>query len=118
MKTGFITAALAVFAFAGPALADDVAALKASALETCKKEMGGAGANPDVDKVCGCMIDNIVTVYGDDADEMLKIIAANLNPSDTAEIAKLLGITEDEAKAFVTVADEKMDQVMKACMPQ
>ncbi len=118
MKRMMIATALAAFAFVGPALADDIEALKGPALETCKKEMGGGEANPELDKVCGCMIDNIVTVYGDDADEMLKIIGANLNPSDTAEIAKLLGITEDEAKAFVKVADEKMDEVQKVCMPQ
>lgn len=114
MKRLMVTAALAAFAFAGAAYADDVEGLKAQAVETCKKEVGDM---PDGDKLCGCMIDNIVTAFGDDAEKMLKVLAANLNPSDTAEIATLLGISEDEAKSFVEAADEKMDKVQEACMP-
>lgn len=116
MKLMMVAAAVAMLMM--PALAEDtVDTLKPQALETCKKEMGDGSPNPELDKMCGCMVDNIVTVFGDDAAKMLKVVAANLNPSDIAEIAKLLGITEDEAKAFVAVADEKMDEVQKACMP-
>ena len=71
----------------------------------------------DVDKLCGCMVDNIVTVCGGDAVKMLKIVVAGLNPSQTAEIAALLGVSEEEAKAFVQAADEKMDKVQEACEP-
>lgn len=119
MKRLMIAAALAAFAFAGPALAEDtVETLKPQALENCKKMMGGDTANPETDKMCTCMVDSVVTVFGDDAAKMLKILTTDLNPSDTAEIAKLLGITEAEAEAFVKVADEKMDEVQKTCMPQ
>ncbi len=116
MKRFIAAAAFAAFAFAAPALADDtVEGLKTQALETCKKEVGAA---PETDKLCGCMVDNIVTVFGDDAPKMLKILAANLNPSDTAEIAKLLGVSEDDAKTFITAADEKMDKVQDVCVPK
>ena len=112
-----IAAAAAALLMMSARAEDTVDTLKPAALETCKKEMGDGTPNAELDKLCGCMVDNIATVFGDDAAKMLKIVAANLNPSDTAEIAKLLGISEDEAKAFVTVADEKMDEVQKACMP-
>jgi len=118
MKRLMMSAALVAMTFAISARAEEtIDAQKAAALETCKKEMGGE-ANPETDKMCTCMVDNIVTVFGDDAGEMLQVLAANLNPSDTVEIAKLLGISEDEAKTWVTAADEKMDEVQKTCMPQ
>ena len=117
MKLMMVAAAVAMLMM--PALAEDtVDTLKPQALETCKKEMGDGSPNPELDKMCGCMVDNIVTVFGDEAGEMLQVLAANLNPSDTVEIAKLLGISEDEAKTWVTAADEKMDEVQKTCMPQ
>ena len=116
MKRILVAAAFAAVAFSVSARAEDtVETLKPQAVETCKKLMGDGSANAEVDKMCGCMADNIVTVFGDDAVKMLKILAANLEPSDVAEIAKLLGISEDEAKAFITVADENMDKVMNAC---
>ncbi|MFT3811568.1 MAG: hypothetical protein QM698_16775 [Micropepsaceae bacterium] len=118
MKKTVAAAAFALFALAVPAQADDtVDSLKSQALETCKKEMSGGEANAEVDKVCGCVVDNIVTAFGEDAPRMLKILGANLNPSDVAEIAKLLGMSEAEAKTFVEAADEKMDTVMDTCMP-
>ena len=112
-------AALTALAFGGLARAEDtVESLKPQALESCKKEVGnGDMPAADVDKVCGCMVDNIVTVFGADAVKMLKIVVAGLNPSQTAEIAALLGISEEEAKAFVQAADEKMDKVQEACEP-
>ncbi len=119
MKRILVAATFAALAFSVSARADDtVDGLKAAAAETCKKEMGDGTPNAELDKLCGCMVDSIVTVFGDDAAKMLKVVGANLNPSDTAEIAKLLEITEDEAKAFVTAADEKMDKVQEACLPK
>jgi hypothetical protein len=123
MKRITMMAAFAVLAFSAPAFADEASDLKPQALEACKKEMGfdatnpGNPANAETEKLCGCMVDNIVTVFGDDAAKMLKLINAGLNPSQTAEIATTLGISEDEAKAFVEVADAKMNDVQKACMP-
>lgn len=119
MKRLLVAAAIAAMALSVSARADDtVDGLKTQALETCKKEMGDGTPNAEVDKVCGCMVDNIVTEFGDDASKILKIIGSSLNPSDTPEIAKLLGVSEDEAKAFVTAADEKMDKVQDVCMPK
>lgn len=119
MKRLMVTAVLAGMAYAAPALADEtVDSLKAPAVEACKKEVGGGTPSAETDKLCVCMVDQIVTVFGDDAATMLKIVTANLQPSDTAEIAKLLGVSEEEAKTFVAAADEKMDSVQSACMPQ
>ena len=116
MKRFMMTAALAAFAFAGAASAQDIDALKAEAVGACKKEMDGAPVG-DIDKLCGCMVDNIVTVFGDDADEMLKVVISGHSPGDTAEIAALLGISEEEATAFVKTAEERMSKVQEACVP-
>lgn len=113
-----VFAAAAALALAGAAYAETADDLKPAAVEACKKQAGDGTPNPDVDKLCGCMVDNIVTVFGDDAMSMLKVVTANLNPSDTAEIAKLLGVSEDEAKTWVAGANEKMDKVQEACMPK
>lgn len=117
MKRMFLAAGLAVFTAAGVARAEDtVETLKPQALEACKAEVG-PDAPGGADKLCGCMVDNIVTVFGDDAASMLKIVVNKLNPSDIPEIAALLGVSEDEAKAFVEKADANMNKVQEACMP-
>ncbi len=117
MKRLMMTAALAAFALAGAANAQEsIDELKPKAVEACKTEMEGAPVE-DISKLCGCMVDNIVTVFGDDADEMLKVVISGLNPGQTAEIAALLGVSEAEAKAWVEAADERMDKVQEACVP-
>ena len=118
MKRFVAAAAFAAIAFSVSAHAEDtVDTLKPQALEACKKEVGDGTPNPEMDKLCGCMVDNIVTVFGDDALKMLKVIAAGLSPSQVPEVAAALGISEDEAKAFIASADEKMDKVQEACIP-
>lgn len=118
MKRFVIAAAFAAMAFSVAARAEDtVDSLKPQTLEACKKEVGDGTPNAEVDKLCGCMVDNIVTVFGDDAVKMLKVIAAGLSPSQVPEIAAALGISEADAKAFIEVADQKMDKVQEACMP-
>jgi len=116
MKLLILAAPLVALALCVPAQADDTADLKPQAVEACKKSLGTE--MPDSDTLCVCMVDTIVNVFGADAATMLKIVIAGFNPSDTAEIAALLEISEDEAKAFVTAADEKMDKVQDACMPK
>jgi len=118
MKRFVVAAAFAAFAFSVSARAEDtVDTLKPQALEACKKEVGDGTPNAEIDKLCGCMVDNIVTVFGDDAVKMLKVISAGLSPSQVPEVAAALGISEDEAKAFISSADEKMDKVQQACVP-
>lgn len=98
-----------------PAFAEDTtASLRQPAIDAC---VGGeASADGPGTNACTCMIDKIIADFGDDALPMLKIVAANLQPSQEAEIAALLGITVEEAKVLVKRLDEKMDPVMGACL--
>jgi hypothetical protein len=117
MTRVLMMAALAALVFGAEAQADDVVdSLKAPAVEACKKDVGTE--MPDADKLCACLVDSIVTEFGDDAATMLKIVTAGFQPDDSAEIAKLMGVSEDEAKTFISAAEEKMDAAQQACIPK
>ncbi len=119
MNKLMLAAGFAALAFAaGTARAEDtVESLRQPVIDVCKTQMGSEEVGGDADKVCTCMVDAIIKDFDADAVSMLKILKAGLNPSQVAEIAALLGITEDQAKAFVDMADDKMDAVQESCMP-
>ena len=110
--------AAVLFAVAAPAaFAEDTAAsLRQPAIDWCKGSIGNEAPPKGADATCTCMIDAIIVSFGDDAPKMLKILIANLNESDIAGIAKLLGISEAEAKAFVDMATLKIEPIQGKCM--
>ncbi|BCW88231.1 hypothetical protein sos41_13690 [Alphaproteobacteria bacterium SO-S41] len=110
-----IQAAMAVFvlAFGGPAFADDtVAALRQPALDAC---ISGVGT-PEAPALCSCIVDRIIADFGEDAVAMLKILGAGYQPSQEAEIAKLLGLSPADTKVVIARIDDKMTSVMDACL--
>jgi hypothetical protein len=118
MKKFILAAGFAALAAAGAARAEDtVESLRQPVIDVCKTQMSGESVAGDADKVCTCMVDGVIKDFGADALSMLKILNAGLNPSQIAEIAALLGITEEQAKAFVDMADDKMNTLQESCMP-
>lgn len=119
MNKLMLAAGFAALAFAaGTARAEDtVESLRQPVIDVCKTQMGDAAPGGDADKACTCMVDAIIKDFDADALSMLKILNAGLNPSQVAEIAALLGLTEEEAKAFIEKADDKMDAVQETCTP-
>ncbi len=112
-----MAALAALLTTAAPARAEDTtASLRQPAIDWCKGSVGAEAPPKGADATCACFIDGIITSFGDDAVRMLKVLVANLNASQVAEIAKLLDISEEEAKAFVAMANEKIDPIQETCM--
>ncbi|BCW88232.1 hypothetical protein sos41_13700 [Alphaproteobacteria bacterium SO-S41] len=117
MKHLFGMAAVAALLAFAPARAEDTAqSLRQPAIDWCKGSIGDDAPPKGADATCTCMIDAIIVSFGDDAVKMLRILIANLNESDIAGIAKLLGISEAEAKAFVDMATLKIEPIQGKCM--
>ena len=110
-------AAMAALLVVAPARAEDTAAsLRQPAIDWCKGSIGDDAPPKGAEATCTCMIDAIIVSFGDDAPKMLKILIANLNESDITGIAKLLGVTEAEAKAFVEMASAKIEPIQAQCI--
>ena len=117
MKTFFAMAATAALLTLAPARAeDDAAALRQPAIDWCKTQIANESPPKGIEATCTCMIDAIIVSFGADAPKMLKILIANLNESDIAGIAKLLGITEEEAASFVEMATAKIEPIQGQCI--
>jgi hypothetical protein len=118
MKRLVLTGVAALlFAAGAPARAEDTAAsLRQPAIDWCKGSMGTEAPPGGAEAPCTCMIDGIISSFGDDAVSMLRVLIAGLSDTDITGIAKLLGISEEEAKAFVAMANAKIDPLQDTCM--
>lgn len=116
-----LLAATALTLGAGLASAQDsVETLRGPVIEKCKADMGGGRAEDaaPAEAFCSCMVDGIIAGFGDDTLPMLKVLNSGLKESDTAGIATLLGISEDEVKAFIARVEAKFDPLNDACSAQ
>lgn len=113
------TAVLSLIACAvlsGAARAEEtVESLRPAVIEYCSANIGKDAGPSGAEAACTCMADGIVTDFGDDALAMMRIINARLDPSQVKEIAALLGITEKQARAFVEMAEPKIEAIQQRC---
>ncbi len=116
MKRFMFAAAVAVLA-AGSALAEDAASLRDPAIASCTSSAKGSPQEAQSTQICTCMIDGVIAkMPGDDAVKILKLFIAN--PTTDAETAAALGVSEDEAKAYMEKQAPVLGEAMMACMPQ
>ena len=95
--------------------AETIESLRPGVEAYCRANIGKDAGPKGADAACKCMVDGIVTDFGEDALAMMKIITARLDPSQVKEIARLLGIPEKQARAFVEMAAPKMEAIQTRC---
>ena len=108
--------AAVLFAAAGPAAfaEDTLQSLRQPAIDRCTNGLGAT--DPSTIKPCTCLVDKIITDFGDDALPMLKILAAGYEPANEAEISAMLGLSAEDTKALIGRLNDKMGPVVAACM--
>lgn len=116
MKRLMFAAAVAALA-AGAAFAEDTASLRQPAIESCTASAKGTPQEAESAAICACMIDGVIAkMPAEDAVKILKLFVAN--PTTDAETAAALGVSEDEAKAYLEKQAPALGEAMMACLPQ
>ncbi len=114
--TRLMLAALAAAALSTSALAEDVTDLRQTAIDKCIAA-GTGGDAATTNEMCTCLIDGLIErIPGEDGVKMLKLVIAD--PKSDEEAAAALGVSADEAKAFVTTHQQAVGEAAAACTPQ
>lgn len=109
-------AALAAAAFCVPALAETTDELRQPAIDKCVAAGTGGDAAQST-AMCTCLVDGLIAaIPGEDGAKMLKLIIAD--PKSAEDAAAALGVSAEDAQAFVTAHQETVGTVAMECTPK
>jgi hypothetical protein len=109
-------AALAATALSAPVLAEDsIADMRQPAIDKCIASMASGPEAASAVETCTCLVDGIIAaIPGEDGVKIMKLMVAD--PKDDAEAGAAMGVSAEEAKAFMDKHQEAISTAALACM--